>query len=158
MLVDWALRRVLVLWHLVPAMCVITPNVRASAFAAAARRSATAPAWSPFRGRDIFGSCQNTLHHPELDFHGIEMFYSLMGPGCTSVTCVGTPQAIVTTGVWKDGRVATYRGIRPGGGAAVFGGTVLGDKGVATVRDGGEDEVLMRELVEKSQGTPAAGR
>jgi predicted dehydrogenase len=102
------------------------------------------------RGCDVFGPCQSLPHHPELYFygiHGVEMLYTLMGPGCTSVTCVGTPQAFVATGAWKDGRVATYRGIRPGGGAGDFGGTVFGDKGAATVREGGEDQALMRELV-----------
>jgi predicted dehydrogenase len=104
----------------------------------------------PIRGCDIYGPCQSIPHHPELYFygiHGVEMLYALLGPGCVSVTCVETPLALGVTGVWKDGRLGTYRGIRPGGGAGEFGGTVLGDKAVASVREGGENEALIREMV-----------
>jgi predicted dehydrogenase len=102
------------------------------------------------RGCDVFGPCQSIPHHPELYFygiHGVEMLYTFMGQGCVSATCVETPLALSVTGVWRDGRAGTYRGIRPGGGALEFGGTVLGAQAVASVREGGEDEALMRELV-----------
>ncbi len=102
------------------------------------------------RGCDICGPCASIQHHPTLYFygiHGIEMLYALMGRGCVSVSCVATPSTLAATGVWQDGRVGTYRGIRPGGGASEFSGKVFGEKGIASVRDGGEDEALMRELV-----------
>jgi hypothetical protein len=46
-----------------------------------------------------------------------------------SVTCVSTPYAESITGVWSDGRVATYRGIKKG--AIKYSATVFGDKGVS---------------------------
>src|SRR5262245_47051074 len=52
------------------------------------------------------------------------MLYTLMGPGCESVTRVHTDGADVVVGKWKDGRVGTMRGIRDGKqdyGAVAFG-------------------------------------
>jgi Oxidoreductase family, NAD-binding Rossmann fold len=66
-------------------------------------------------------------HHPDLFWYGIhavEMLYTLMGPGCESVTRVHTDGADVVVGRWKDGRVGTMRGIRDGKrdyGAVAFG-------------------------------------
>ena len=101
-------------------------------------------------GCDIYGPCSSIPHHPALYFygiHGIEMLYAFMGLGCVSVSCVETPSTLAATGVWNDGRVGTYRGIRPGGGVQEFGGKVFGADGITSVRDGGEGEALMRELV-----------
>ena len=36
--------------------------------------------------------------------------------GCESVVCTATPDAHVVTGVWKDGKVGTLRGLRKGAG------------------------------------------
>jgi hypothetical protein len=47
-----------------------------------------------------------------------------MGPDCASVTRTHTPDADLATGVWSDGRIGTFRGIRKGKkdyGAVVFG-------------------------------------
>jgi len=49
-----------------------------------------------------------------------------MGPGCETVTRVHTPDTDVVTGVWKDGRVATYRGNRAG--AHDYGFVAIGSK------------------------------
>lgn len=62
--------------------------------------------------------------------HSIETLYTIMGPGCTKVSCTSTPTAESITAVWNDGRVATYRGIKQG--AVKYSATVFGDKGVST--------------------------
>jgi len=62
--------------------------------------------------------------------HSIETLYTIMGPGCVKVSCTSTPTAESITAVWKDGRVATYRGIKQG--ALRYSATVFGDKGVST--------------------------
>ena len=45
--------------------------------------------------------------------HPIEVLYTLMGPGCASVTRTSGADADVIVGLWKDGRVGTVRAIRP---------------------------------------------
>ena len=84
-------------------------------------------------GADVYGGCPREPHHPDLYWHGIhgvETLYSIMGPGCVSVTRAATEQADVVTGTWADGRVGTYRGIRKG--ALKYSATVFGTKGVST--------------------------
>jgi predicted dehydrogenase len=84
-------------------------------------------------GCDVYGGCPREPHHPDLFWHGIhgvETLYTIMGPGCVSVTRTSTDVADVVTGVWKDGRVGTYRGIRKG--APKYSATVFGSKGVST--------------------------
>lgn len=83
-------------------------------------------------GCDVYGGCPTEPHHPELFWHAVhsvETLFTIMGPGCESVTCTSTPTAEVVTGVWADGRVGTYRGIKQG--AVKYSATVFGDKGVS---------------------------
>lgn len=83
-------------------------------------------------GADIYGGCERDPHHPDLTWqgiHGVETLYTMMGPGCVSVTRAGTDKADVVTGTWNDGRVGVYRGIRQG--AIKWSGVVFGDKGVS---------------------------
>jgi len=45
--------------------------------------------------------------------HPIEVLYTLMGPGCQTVTRVSGADADVMVGRWKDGRIGTVRANRP---------------------------------------------
>jgi Oxidoreductase family, NAD-binding Rossmann fold len=45
--------------------------------------------------------------------HPVELLYTLMGPGCESVTRISSDTADVIVGRWKDGRLGTVRAIRP---------------------------------------------
>ena len=45
--------------------------------------------------------------------HPIEVLYTLMGPGCETVTRISGTDAEVVVGRWKDGRIGTVRAIRP---------------------------------------------
>ena len=68
-------------------------------------------------GCDVYGGCPTEPHHAELFWHavhGIDTLYTIMGPGCVSLTCQSTPYAEAITGVWADGRVGTFRGIKQG--------------------------------------------
>ena len=72
-------------------------------------------------------------HHPDLFWygvHGTEILFTLMGPGCESVTRVKTDGADLVVGVWKDGRIGTFRGIREG--RHDYGATLFGTKGIVT--------------------------
>lgn len=70
--------------------------------------------------------------HPDLFYygiHGTELLFTIMGPGCKTVTRVHSPTADLVVGVWADGRVGTLRGILQG--QTGFGATVFGEKGIA---------------------------
>jgi len=67
------------------------------------------------RGCDAYSPCSLESHHPDLFWygvHGVEMLYTIMGSGCTTVTRATTPETDLVTGVWSDGRIGTFRGLR----------------------------------------------
>ncbi len=86
-------------------------------------------------GCDAYGPCHLEPHHPDLfwyGIHGVETLFTIVGPGCESVTRVETDNTEFVTGKWKDGRVGTFRGIRKGKsdyGAMVFGSKAVGPSG-----------------------------
>jgi hypothetical protein len=79
-------------------------------------------------GCEAHSPCTLEEHHPDLywyGIHGVEILYTIMGRGCQTVTRVHTPGTDVAVGVWKDGRVGSFRGLREGKpdyGATVYGG------------------------------------
>lgn len=83
-------------------------------------------------GCAAYGPCSLEPHHPDLFWygvHGVETLFTIMGTGCVSVTRVHNDDTDYVTGVWNDGRVGTFRGIRKG--AAGYGALVFGEKGIA---------------------------
>jgi predicted dehydrogenase len=83
-------------------------------------------------GCDAYGPCSLEPHHPDLfwyGIHGVEVLFTIMGPGCEKVARVQTKGCELVTGTWRDGRVGTFRGVR--GAPAEYGATVFGSKGVA---------------------------
>jgi len=83
-------------------------------------------------GCDVYGGCPMVPSHADLYWHAlhsVETLYAIMGTGCVSVSCTSTPIAESITGVWEDGRVGTYRGIKKG--AIKYSATVFGEKGVS---------------------------
>jgi predicted dehydrogenase len=82
-------------------------------------------------GCQTWGPSKTEVTHPDLFWYGIhtcEMLYTLMGTGCQTVTRSHTEGTDVVTGIWKDGRIATFRGIRDG--KADYGVIAFGTKGV----------------------------
>jgi predicted dehydrogenase len=89
------------------------------------------PKFGEVLGCDAYGPCSIESHHPDLfwyGIHGVEALFTIMGPGCQSVTRTETENAEFVTGTWKDGRVGTFRGIRKG--KTDYGAMVFGTKGV----------------------------
>jgi predicted dehydrogenase len=92
----------------------------------------------PVVGAATWGSCSYSPGTPDMFFygiHGIEPLFVLMGRGCETVSRVRTNDTDFVTGVWKDGRIGTYRGIRRN--AAGPGAIVYGTKGIAEPPKGG---------------------
>jgi len=77
--------------------------------------------------------------------HAVEVLCTLIGPGCQRVTCTHEQDTDVVTGQWKDGRLATVRGIRSG--KSTYGCLVFTEQGVQTVPIG--TAYIYRELLKK---------
>jgi predicted dehydrogenase len=106
------------------------------------------PALGELVGCDQHAPCSLEPHHPDFfwyGIHGVEPLFTIMGPGCVSVTRVHTEGTDIAVGVWSDGRIGTFRGIRQG--QRGYGSTVFGTKGI--VPGGGFDgyEPLIVEIV-----------
>ena len=83
-------------------------------------------------GCSAFGPCSLEKHHPDLYWygvHGVEILFTIMGTGCETVRRVQTNDYELVVGLWKDGRIGTYRGIRKG--KAEMGALVFGTKDIA---------------------------
>ena len=83
-------------------------------------------------GCDAFGPCSLEEHHPDLYWygvHGVEILFTIMGTGCESVSRVKTKDYELVVGLWKGGRIGTFRGLRTG--KSDYGSTVFGTKGIA---------------------------
>lgn len=72
--------------------------------------------------------------HPDFSWygiHGVETLFTTMGTGCVSVGRVSSEGTDVVTGLWNDGRIGTFRGIREGKG--LYGGRAYTAKGEVEV-------------------------
>jgi predicted dehydrogenase len=100
-------------------------------------------------GCDAFSPCSLEPTHPDLywyGIHGCETLFTVMGPGCESVTRVSTPEFDLAVGKWSDGRIGTYRGIRSKGGSG-YGGTAFGERGIREIGPYGGYRPLIVEIV-----------
>ena len=99
-------------------------------------------------GCDAFSPCPLEEHHPDLywyGIHGVEILFTIMGPGCETVRRIQTKDTEFVVGLWKDGRIGTFRGLRSG--KADYGALVYGTKSIAqSGRYTGYDD-LVNEIV-----------
>jgi len=99
-------------------------------------------------GCEANSPCAIEPHHPDFfwyGIHGVETLFTIMGPGCESVTRIHTAGTDLAVGVWKDGRVGTFRGHRVG--PHSYGATVFGSKGVVQAGEFEGYEPLLVEIV-----------
>ena len=83
-------------------------------------------------GADVYTPADLEKNHLDLAWyaiHGVEMLFTVMGPGCTFVSRTYEKDSDLVTGIWSDGRIGTVRGIRSG--ATSIAGTAFGEKGIA---------------------------
>lgn len=100
-------------------------------------------------GADTFSPATLEPNHPDLfwyGIHGVEMLYALLGTGCQEVRRVYTPGTDLVVGVWEDGRVGTFRGIRSG--RAGYGGHAYGENASAPIGTYTGYASLLHKIVE----------
>ncbi len=84
-------------------------------------------------GAISFGPCEIETYVPDLFWygvHGVESLYTIMGTGCKSVSRTHTKTTDTAVGVWADGRIGEYRGLRSG--TKGFGNVLFGEKSTLT--------------------------
>lgn len=80
-------------------------------------------------GCSTWSPCSLEKTHPDLywyGIHGVESLFTVMGPGVKTVTRSQTQDYELVTGIWNDGRIGTFRGLRAG--KRSYGGTAFGSK------------------------------
>lgn len=98
-------------------------------------------------GCDAFSPCSLEPHHPDLFWygvHGVEILFAAMGRGCVAVSRSSTPDCELVVGLWKNGRIGTFRGTRKG--AHDYGATIFGTKAITKVQ-GHTYRGLVEEIV-----------
>ncbi len=85
-------------------------------------------------GCETFSPCALEPSHDDFywyGIHGVEMLYTCMGVGCESVTRTSSAGFDVAVGLWSDGRIGSFRGIRQG--KASYGGTAFGEQAIRSI-------------------------
>ena len=136
------------------AICELADRYGASVFSSSALRYSPetvkirAGEYGPVLGADCYSPHHPEPTHPDFGFygiHGVEILYTVMGPGCREVCRMDTEGADVVVGKWADGRIGTFRAVI---GGSAYGGTVFLPK--KTVQCGGYVgyKVLLDQILE----------
>jgi predicted dehydrogenase len=100
-------------------------------------------------GVNAYSPAPIEVHHPDLFWygvHGVEILFTVMGTGCKSVQRTFTENSDVVTGIWEDGRIGCFRGIREG--KRGYGGTVFGEDGISQVDEYQGYNPLLEKIAE----------
>ena len=100
------------------------------------------------KGASTYSPANIEATHPDLywyGIHGVETLFSVMGPNCKSVSQVSTEFTDVVTGIWNDGRLGTFTGIRNG--KSDFGGTCFCEKEVVQLVPYTGYNPLLKEII-----------
>ncbi|MBL7734206.1 MAG: Gfo/Idh/MocA family oxidoreductase [Chitinophagaceae bacterium] len=97
-------------------------------------------------GADCYSAAPLEPTHPDFfwyGIHGIEILFTILGKDCRTVQRTGNAGTDLVTGIWDNGVIGSYRGIRKG--FATHSGTAFGTK--AIIPAGAFNEVGHRPLV-----------
>ncbi len=100
-------------------------------------------------GADAFAPCKEEPSHTNFywyGIHGVEILFTALGPGCQRVQTIHTPDTDIVTGVWNDGQIGIFRGIRKG--ATDYGGTVFCEKKVVKLPSYSGYDSLLEKVVD----------
>lgn len=100
-------------------------------------------------GADCWSPHKTEPTHPDFGFygiHGVETLYTLMGTGCESVSRVSSADGDIVSGVWKDGRLGTFRAIVSG--PAIYGGTAFTADGAVPAGGYAGYKVLLNQILD----------
>jgi predicted dehydrogenase len=107
-------------------------------------------------GADTYSPMKFEKTHPDLfwyGIHGVEMLFTVMGPGCVSVQRTISEEQEVCTGIWDDGRIGTFRGIKSG--KQDYGGIAYGKNGIQHLGPyNGYDPLLIKIIEFFKSGIP----
>lgn len=85
-------------------------------------------------GADCYSPAQDEPSHSDFTWygiHGVETLFTIMGTGCKSVNRMSAEGTDVVVGLWDDGRIGTFRGLRTG--KSGYGGTAFTENGFQAV-------------------------
>jgi len=118
--------------------------------------AARAGQYGEVTGCDAYSPAALEPTHPDLfwyGIHGVESLYTVMGPGCETVTRTSSDYNDYVVGRWADGRIGTFRGIRAS--KLGYGGTIFTKKQIEPIGPYAGYAPLVVEIVKFFQtGTP----
>lgn len=111
--------------------------------------SASSGTYGEVLGADVYTPAALDPNH--IDFawygiHGVEMLFALLGTGCEKVFRAHTADTDLITGVWKDGKIGSVRGIRKG--AANIAGTAFCENKIVPVGPFTTYQPLVRQIID----------
>jgi predicted dehydrogenase len=104
---------------------------------------------------DVFGSSSWAEQHPSLylyGIHAVEPLFTVMGPGCETVQRTKTDGVDLVIGVWKGGRIGTFRDLR--GGKTDFTTIIYGKNKMVTAKSSGYAPLLQQIVKFFQTGNP----
>ncbi|WP_221566037.1 Gfo/Idh/MocA family protein [Alkalihalobacillus sp. TS-13] len=104
-------------------------------------------------GADCFGPIEFQEKQPGYFWYGIhcvEMLYTILGKGVSSVESIANTHHDLLVGKWKDGRIGTVRGNRKGN--YQFGAAIHFEKGTTAVDASNNDKPFYASLLEEVIG------